>query len=57
MGSVVGGLLFVVFMVTVVVCLTCYMIHRNKKIDDQLKERRFMEMKVIPDTALDKDQQ
>ena len=60
----VGGLLFVVIMVTVVACLTCYMIRRNKKIDDQLgKKRHNVEMKIIGNTAaeekvdLDSDEQ
>ena len=63
-GPVVGGLLFVVIMVTVVACLTCCMIHRNKKIDDQLgKKRHNVEMKIIGNTAaeekvdLDSDEQ
>ncbi|MCG8625880.1 MAG: hypothetical protein MJE68_28270 [Proteobacteria bacterium] len=65
MGPAVGGLLFVVIMVTVVACLTCCMIRRNKKIDNQLgKKRHNMEMKIIGNTAaaeekvdLDSDEQ
>ena len=47
----IGGLLFVVIVVIVVACLSCCMICRNKKIDDQLEEKRYMEMKVIANTA------
>ena len=64
-GPAVGGLLFVVIMVTVVACLTCCMIRRNKKIDNQLgKKRQNVEMKIIGTTAaaekkvdLDSDEQ
>ena len=40
-----------VIMIAVVACITCCMIYRNKKVADQLEEKRYMEMKVIANTA------